>query len=53
MRVHGHKGAQALVSLEELPDVIRSLARPGDMVVCLGAGDITTHANALASRLAV
>ena len=49
---HGHKDAHVLSSLEDLPEVIRKIARPGDMVVCLGAGDITTYANALAEKLA-
>ncbi|MEM6626189.1 MAG: UDP-N-acetylmuramate--L-alanine ligase [Pseudomonadota bacterium] len=48
---HGHRAAVALPSLEALPDAIRAEARKGDMVVCLGAGDITAHANALAEKL--
>ncbi|MEL6473336.1 MAG: UDP-N-acetylmuramate--L-alanine ligase [Pseudomonadota bacterium] len=48
---HGHKGAQTLDSLDALPDAIRTVAKPGAMVVCLGAGDITAHANALADAL--
>ena len=48
----GHADTRALGALEDLPETIRSLARPGDLVVCLGAGDITTHANALAGKLA-
>ena len=51
LKSFGHKGARALGSLDELPDVIREIAEPGDMVVCLGAGDITAHANALAGKL--
>lgn len=49
---HGHKGAQVLASLDDLPDAIRKLAKPGGMVVCLGAGSISTHANTLAQALA-
>jgi len=48
---HGHREARALSSLEELPTVISEVAESGDYVVCLGAGDITMHANALASKL--
>ncbi|MEZ5939690.1 MAG: UDP-N-acetylmuramate--L-alanine ligase [Hyphomonadaceae bacterium] len=48
---HGHRSAVAIDSLDGLPEVIRAAARPGDMVVCLGAGDITAHAAALAGRL--
>jgi UDP-N-acetylmuramate--alanine ligase len=49
---HGHREARALGSLDDLPAIVKAEARPGDMVVCLGAGDITQHANALAERLA-
>lgn len=48
---HGHRGARTLASLDDLPEAIRELAEPGGMVVCLGAGDITAHANALATSL--
>ncbi len=48
---HGHRDARYLPSLNDLPAVIRDLAEPGAMVVCLGAGDITVHANALADNL--
>ncbi len=51
IRAHGHKDVRALDSLDQLPEVISSIAKPGDLVVCLGAGDITTHANALAGKL--
>jgi len=49
---HGHKDARALKSFDALPRVIADLAEPGDYVICLGAGDITKHANALAGALA-
>jgi len=51
LKSFGHKGARALASLEDLPELIREIARPDDMVVCLGAGDITAHANTLARKL--
>ncbi len=51
IRRHGHKQVTALSGLDELPDVIRETAKSGGMVVCLGAGDITAHANALADKL--
>lgn len=50
---HGHRGAHALGSLARLPDFVRQEARPGDIVVCMGAGDITSAANALAEILGV
>ena len=51
LRAAGHKDAAALSGLDALPDWVRQTARPGDMLVCLGAGDITTHANGLAAAL--
>ncbi|KCZ48358.1 UDP-N-acetylmuramate--L-alanine ligase [Hyphomonas pacifica] len=48
---NGHRGAQALSSLDTLPEVLKSLAQPGAMVVCLGAGDITRYAGELAKKL--
>ena len=51
VRQHGHRSAEALASLSDLPETIRRLAGPGAMVVCLGAGDITRHAGELVSRL--
>ncbi|MFC7291928.1 UDP-N-acetylmuramate--L-alanine ligase [Hirschia litorea] len=51
IRQHGHKDVRILESLEALPEAIRAFAKPSDMVVCLGAGDITSHANALAANL--
>ena len=49
---HGHKEAHALESFAALPKVIAETAQPGDYVICLGAGDITVHANTLADNLA-
>ncbi len=49
---HGHRDARALAGAEALPPTIRELTRPGDMVVCLGAGSITNWANSLPAELA-
>ena len=51
IRRHGHRTVSLLDSLDSLPDIIRSQAHPGAMVVCLGAGDITRYAGELASKL--
>ena len=48
---HGHRDVRALKSFDDLPRLIADIAEPGDYVVCLGAGDITKHANALAGAL--
>ncbi len=40
---HGHRSARTLDSLVNLPDAVRAAVQTGDeMVVCLGAGDITS-----------
>ncbi|OSP55009.1 UDP-N-acetylmuramate--L-alanine ligase [Pseudoruegeria sp. SK021] len=49
---HGHRHARAVVSEDDLERLVREQARPGDMVVCLGAGTISAWANALPERLA-
>ena len=48
--VHGHRNAKAIDDLDKLPDLLRDTVQPGDMVVCLGAGDITSHAGKLAEK---
>ncbi len=48
---HGHRHARAILNEEDLARLVREQARPGDMVVCLGAGTISTWANALPDRL--
>ncbi len=48
---HGHRHARAILSEDDLERLVREQARPGDMVVCLGAGTISTWANALPLRL--
>ena len=49
---HGHRRVQALAREEDLAAFVRAEARPGDIVVCLGAGTISAWANALPQRLA-
>ncbi|MEM8554104.1 MAG: UDP-N-acetylmuramate--L-alanine ligase [Pseudomonadota bacterium] len=48
---HGHRHARAVLSEDDLERLVREQARPGDMVVCLGAGTISAWANRLAGRL--
>ena len=52
LRRHGVKNVSPLDSEDDLPRLVRDLARPGDMVVCLGAGNITQWANDLPAKLA-
>ncbi len=51
MTRHGHKQALELGELDDLAALIREVAQPGDMVVCMGAGSISAHANELAEAL--
>jgi UDP-N-acetylmuramate--alanine ligase len=48
---HGHRHARAILDEADLARLVREQARPGDMVVCLGAGTISAWANALPARL--
>jgi UDP-N-acetylmuramate--alanine ligase len=52
LKSHGHRDARRIANLDNLPDLVRAEAKPGDIVVCLGAGDITQYANALPAKLA-
>jgi UDP-N-acetylmuramate--alanine ligase len=52
IKAHGHRRAIALASPEELPKLVSEIAKPGDYVVCLGAGNITQWAYALPEQLA-
>jgi UDP-N-acetylmuramate--alanine ligase len=52
IRSTGHKSVVSLNSVQELVPAIQGLARPGDMVVCLGAGNSTDWAHALPEWLA-
>jgi len=48
---HGHRHAGPLEGEADLVRLVREHARPGDMLVCLGAGTISGWANALPARL--
>jgi UDP-N-acetylmuramate--alanine ligase len=48
---HGHRRALPISGEETLADFVRAECRPGDMLVCLGAGTISAWANALPARL--
>ena len=47
---HGHRHARAILSEDDLERLVREQGRPGDIVVCLGAGTISTWANGLPAR---
>jgi UDP-N-acetylmuramate--alanine ligase len=48
---HGHRRALPLAGEAALADFVRDECRPGDMLVCLGAGSISAWANALPEQL--
>ena len=49
---HGHRNVRPLTDPQDLAPLVCELARPGDIVVCLGAGSITNWANNLPDQLA-
>ncbi len=51
MRRYGHRRVQPLEAVTQLPRMIAEEAKAGDLVVCLGAGDITAWAYALPGQL--
>ena len=51
IRSGGHRDARHINGAPELAGLIRSLAKPGDYVICLGAGNITQWAYALPKEL--
>ena len=51
LRSRGHRMVRSVQDLDELSRALRDLAGPGDMVICLGAGDITKWAGALGGKL--
>jgi UDP-N-acetylmuramate--alanine ligase len=52
VRAGGRCDVRQLDGLDALAEFVRAHAKPGDIVVCLGAGDITHYANALPAKLA-
>jgi UDP-N-acetylmuramate--alanine ligase len=52
LRAHGHRQVIPLDGAQDLAKIVKRLAQPGDIVVCLGAGNITQWAYALPGELA-
>jgi UDP-N-acetylmuramate--alanine ligase len=52
LKVRGHRDARPLPGPEALAPMIADIVRPGDYVVCLGAGSISQWAQALPGQLA-
>ncbi|WP_407155946.1 UDP-N-acetylmuramate--L-alanine ligase [Bradyrhizobium sp. STM 3557] len=51
LRTHGHRDVVPLPKAGDLAGIIKGLAKPGDLVVCLGAGNISQWAYALPGEL--
>ena len=52
LRARGHRSVVPLPGPEHLAEMVNSIARPGDFVICLGAGNITQWAAQLPGDLA-
>ncbi len=51
MKARGHRNAQVIANSDALARALAETVQPGDMVVCLGAGDITKWAGGLAAAI--
>ncbi|HXH52415.1 MAG TPA: UDP-N-acetylmuramate--L-alanine ligase [Sphingomicrobium sp.] len=51
LRARGHRMVKAVGNLDELCLALRDLAGDGDMIICMGAGDITKWAAALSAGI--
>ncbi|HEU4957745.1 MAG TPA: UDP-N-acetylmuramate--L-alanine ligase [Sphingomicrobium sp.] len=52
LRAHGHRMVKTVDSPAELAASLRDLAADGDIIICMGAGDITKWAAGLADGIA-
>ncbi len=52
MRARGHRSVVPLPGPSHLAEMVHAIAKPGDYVVCLGAGNITQWAQSLPAELA-
>ncbi|HOT82193.1 MAG TPA: UDP-N-acetylmuramate--L-alanine ligase, partial [Candidatus Defluviicoccus seviourii] len=52
LRAHGHRSVMPLQDPSHLAELVHSVAKPHDLVVCLGAGSISQWAQALPAELA-
>ncbi len=51
IKARGHRSAHTIAGADALAATLADNAKPGDMVVCLGAGDITKWAGGLADKI--
>ena len=53
IKARGHRSAHLIASADALAAELANVAQPGDIVVCLGAGDITKWAGGLEAAIRV
>jgi len=51
LRAHGHRMVKAVANPKELAASLRDIAAEGDVIICMGAGDITKWAAGLAGGI--
>ncbi len=51
LRAHGHRMVKAVADPKELASSLRDIAAEGDVIICMGAGDITKWAAGLADGI--
>ena len=51
LRARGHRMVKGVGSADELAQSLRDIAAPGDLIICMGAGDITKWAAGLADGI--
>jgi len=51
IKARGHRSAHTVAGADALADTLAPIVREGDMIVCLGAGDITRWAASLADAI--
>jgi len=51
LKQRGHRAALEIGGPDALADALAGVIQPGDMIICLGAGDITKWAAGLAAAL--
>ena len=51
LRAHGHRMVRTVTDQDDLSLALRDLAASGDLVICMGAGDITKWAASLADGI--
>ncbi len=51
LKARGHRHAEVVTGAADLAEKLSTVLVPGDMVVCLGAGDITKWAAGLAAEV--